>query len=119
MHKRTWLAAICLTALALGAAVMAQHSATLVLRSGDRVSGELRDMGADFTMRVNGEIRHYPINDVIMIDLVGGGSGAERDSEFGTPHRPPERRKLHGAAGRYCWQSNAVCFWHRPRQAAR
>jgi len=75
MHKRTWLAAICLTALALDAAVMAQHSATLVLRSGDRVSGELRDMGADFTMRVNGEIRHYPIKDVIVIDLVGGGSG--------------------------------------------
>jgi len=75
MQKRTWLAAICLIALALGVAVSAQQSATLVLRSGERVSGELVDMGADFTMRVNGQTRHYPINDVWVIDFMGGGQG--------------------------------------------
>jgi len=75
MQKRSWLAAICLIALALGVAMSAQQNATLVLRSGERVSGELLDMGADFTVRVNGETRHYPINDVTVIDFVGGGQG--------------------------------------------
>jgi hypothetical protein len=54
---------------------MAQQPATLVLRSGEHVSGELADMGADFTMLVNGQTRHYPINEVVLIDFVGGGSG--------------------------------------------
>jgi hypothetical protein len=75
MQKRTWFAAICLMALAIGVAVSAQQSATLVLRSGERVNGELVDMGADFTMLVNGETRHYQINDVWVIDFVGGGQG--------------------------------------------
>src|SRR5688572_21919380 len=75
MRKRTWLAAICLTALAFGVVVSAQQAATLVLRSGERVSGTLIDMGADFTMRVNGQDRRYAINDVVVIDFVGGGSG--------------------------------------------
>jgi len=76
MKKQPWLAAaICVTALALGTVLMAQQSATLVLRSGEHVSGDLMDMGADFTMRVNGDTRHYAIADVVLIDFVGGGSG--------------------------------------------
>jgi hypothetical protein len=75
MRKRTWLSAICLITLALGVAVSAQQSATLVLRSGERVNGELLDMGGDFTMRVNGETRHYQTGDVWLIDFVGGGQG--------------------------------------------
>ena len=75
MGRHTWPAAICVTTLALGAAVMAQQPATLVLRSSERVSGELVDMGADFTMRVGGDDRHVAIADVVLIDFVGGGSG--------------------------------------------
>ena len=74
MRTRTWLAAICLITLALGTMTMAQQAATLVLRSGEHVSGELADMGADFTMIVNGQTRHYPINEIVLIDFVGGGA---------------------------------------------
>jgi hypothetical protein len=83
MRKRTWLAAISLTTLALGPTVNAQQPATLVLLSGEHVSGELLDMGADFTMRVNGNTRHYAIGDVVVIDFVGGGSGLP-DTELNT-----------------------------------
>jgi hypothetical protein len=75
MQKRTWLAAVCLIGLALAAAASAQQRATLVLRSGERIGGELVDMGADFTFAVNGEQRRYPINDVAVIDFVSGGQG--------------------------------------------
>lgn len=75
MRKRTWLAAVFLITFAFGAVAMAQQPATLVLRSGEHVSGALADMGADFTMVVNGQTRHYAINDVVLIDFVGGGSG--------------------------------------------
>jgi hypothetical protein len=75
MLKRAWLTAICLITFAVGAAVSAQQSATLLFGSGERVSGEFVDMGADFTVRVNGETRHYSIHDVWLIDLVGGGQG--------------------------------------------
>jgi hypothetical protein len=75
MSKRTWLAAVCLIGLALAAAVSAQQRATLVLRSGERVGGDLVDMGADFTFAVNGESRRYAINDVALIDFVSGGQG--------------------------------------------
>jgi hypothetical protein len=75
MRKRTWFAAVCLFGLAVAAAVSAEQRATLVLRSGERIGGDLVDMGADFTFAVNGENRRYPINDVALIDFVSGGQG--------------------------------------------
>ena len=75
MPKRTWFAAVCLIGLALAAAASAQQRGTLVLRSGERVGGDLVDMGADFTFLVNGENRHYATNDVALIDFVSGGQG--------------------------------------------
>ena len=75
MTKRTWFAAVCVIALALVAAASAEQRATLVMRSGERIGGELVDMGADFTFAVNGESRRYPINDVALIDFVSGGRG--------------------------------------------
>ncbi len=75
MTKRTWFAAVCVIALALAAAASAEQRATLVMRSGERIGGELVDMGADFTFAVNGENRRYPINDVALIDFVSGGQG--------------------------------------------
>lgn len=55
--------------------VAAQQRATFVMRSGERLSGALVDMGADWTIRVNGEDRRYAIGDVLLIDFVGGGDG--------------------------------------------
>jgi hypothetical protein len=75
MTKRTWFAAVCVIALAFAAAASAQQRATLVMRSGERVGGEFVDMGADFTFRVNGQDRRYPIGEVALIDFVSGGQG--------------------------------------------
>jgi hypothetical protein len=75
MTKRTWFAAVCVIGLALTAVASAGQQATLVLRSGERIGGELVDMGADFTFAVNGQNRRYPINEVALIDFVSGGQG--------------------------------------------
>lgn len=76
MVKRLLVAAACLAVLLSAAPAFAQQSATLVLKSGERISGELVDMGGtDFTMRVNGNEQRVPIHDVAVIDFVGGGQG--------------------------------------------
>jgi hypothetical protein len=50
----------------------AQESATLLLKSGERVSGSLVDMtGSDFIMTVNGQERRVPISDAAVIDFSG------------------------------------------------
>ncbi len=81
--KRLGIAAVLLAALAVGSPAMAAQSATLVLRSGERIGGELVDMGAGgLTFRVNGQTRQVPIDQVAVIDFVGGGtnfSSAELD----------------------------------------
>jgi hypothetical protein len=51
----------------------AQNSATLTLRSGEKVSGDLIDLGGvGFTVRVSGTERQIPQNDVAVIDFTGG-----------------------------------------------
>ena len=72
MFKRTILAAA--AACALVGSVQAQESATLVMRSGEKVTGQLVDMGGvGFTVRVNGQERNIATNDVAVIDFAGGG----------------------------------------------
>lgn len=72
-----WMAAAVLAVgLAFATVLMAAQGATLVLRSGERVSGELVDMGASgLTFRVNGSNRQYPLSQVAVIDFTGGGTG--------------------------------------------
>ena len=61
-------------ALALAVIASAAQSATVVLRSGERIAGELVDMGAvGFSVRVAGNMRRVPTGDVAVIDF-GGGS---------------------------------------------
>ena len=61
-------------------ATQAQESATLVLRSGDKVQGQLVDMGGvGFTVRVNGQERQIPTNDVSVIDFTGSGDVSDAD----------------------------------------
>lgn len=56
------------------ASVEAQPRATLILTSGDRVSGLLADLGGyDFTMVVGGEERNIAKGQVAVVDLIGGG----------------------------------------------
>jgi hypothetical protein len=78
MLKRTILAAAAVCALVV--TTQAQENATLVLRSGDKVTGQLVDMGgAGFTMRVSGQERNVPTNDVAIIDFTGNGDLSASD----------------------------------------
>ena len=73
MLKRTMLAALCICGLA-GTALLAQESATLVLRAGERIQGQLIDLGGvGFTLGVNGQERRIPANDVAAIEFQSGG----------------------------------------------
>ena len=61
--------------LALAGPTTASQSATVVLRSGERISGELVDMGGSgFELRVGGASRRVPTGDVAVIDFSGGSS---------------------------------------------
>lgn len=78
MWKRTILAAAVVCGLAVAA--QAQENATLVLRSGDKVTGQLVDMGgAGFTVRVSGQERQIATNDVAVIDFSGSGELSDED----------------------------------------
>src|SRR5438034_11049274 len=73
MVKRTVLGAFCMAALLVTGVAQAQESATLTLRSGERVAGQLVDLGGvGYTVRVNGQERQIPQNDVAVIDFTGG-----------------------------------------------
>ena len=84
MFKRTVLSVFCAAALFTGAAY-AQDSATLTLRSGEKVSGQLVDLGGvGYTVRVNGTERNIPQNDVSVIDFTGSLTDADWTSFTGT-----------------------------------
>jgi hypothetical protein len=68
--KRTFVA-LSIAAFAAGVAT-AQENATVTLRSGERISGQLIDLGGvGFTLNVNGQERRVPTNDVALIDFAG------------------------------------------------
>jgi len=92
--------AILTCALSVGAAAyaVAQEAAVLMLRSGEKVRGELVDMGADFIMNVNGQDRHVPIGDVILIDFVGGAEGLPSTE---TTQIPADRHMLFLRGGQH------------------
>ena len=72
MFKRT-IFALAVAAVAYVGAVQAQENATLTLRSGERITGQLIDLGGvGFTVRVGGQDRQIPTDDVSVIDFTGG-----------------------------------------------
>jgi hypothetical protein len=72
MLKRT-ITALAIAAAAYAGIAQAQENATLTLRSGEKISGQLIDMGgAGFTVRVSGQERQVPTSDVAVIDFTGG-----------------------------------------------
>jgi hypothetical protein len=76
MLKRCGLA-LALSALVAAPPARAQENATLILRSGERIAGQLLDHGGvGFTIRVNGEERRVPTNDVAVVDFAGGDMSA-------------------------------------------
>ena len=63
-----------LIVLLSGGRVWAQERATLLLKSGERVAGELVDMGgAGFTVKVKGQDRQIPTGDVAVISFTAAG----------------------------------------------
>ncbi len=73
MFKRTVLSAFCAAAMLVTGVGYAQDSATLTLRSGEKVSGQLVDLGGvGYTIRVSGSERQIAQNDVAVIDFTGG-----------------------------------------------
>ena len=72
MFKRT-ISALAIAAVAYVGVAQAQHNATLTLKSGERVSGQLIDYGGvGFTLRVNNEDRRIPLTDVAVLDFTNG-----------------------------------------------
>ncbi len=85
MLKRTVLSAFCAAAMLVTGVAYAQSSATLTLRSGEKVSGSLVDLGGvGYTLRVNGNERTIPQNDVSVIDFTGSLSDADWTAFNGT-----------------------------------
>jgi len=85
-RRMSTLAAVCV--LAAGAilattTMRAQESATLIMRSGDRIAGELVDLGGvGFTIRVNGAERRVPPSDVAVIDFNGAPPSPEAQAKI-------------------------------------
>src|SRR6185369_12953542 len=83
MLKRTVLSAFCAAAMLVTSVAFAQDSATLTLRSGEKVSGQLVDLGGvGYTVRVNGSERQIAQNDVAVIDFTGATMSDEDWSKF-------------------------------------
>jgi hypothetical protein len=73
MMKRILLAA--LTVVTLASAASAEEAATIVLRSGERISGQLIDHGGvGFTISVGGVNRTIPTGEVALVEFAGGGN---------------------------------------------
>lgn len=80
MFKRTILALSAAALLFTGPVLQAQENATLVLRSGERISGQLVDMNASgFQLKVNGQDRNVTPGDVAIIEF---GSGNMTDADW-------------------------------------
>lgn len=76
MFRRVAIVLI-LAALAAPAVAVAGPQTTIILRSGDRVRGELIDFGAvGFTIRVNNDEQRIPAGDVAAVDFTNGGTTA-------------------------------------------
>jgi len=81
MIRRLILASVvALVPALLASTAAAQDRATLVLRSGDRVSGNLVDMNATgLVVRVAGETRRFPVNEVARVEFGGDATLPDAD----------------------------------------
>jgi hypothetical protein len=78
LRNTSLVCAVVLSGLLTAHPASAQESATLVMKSGERVGGELVDQGATgFVMRVNGQSRRIAANDVAVVEFTGGAPHAD------------------------------------------
>jgi hypothetical protein len=72
MAKRLTMAVLMATVLAASASLWAAPTVTLILSSGEKVRGELIDLGGvGYTIRVGGADRQIPAGQVAVIDFTG------------------------------------------------
>jgi hypothetical protein len=72
MLKRTVFSAFCADGHARTGVRLRAGQRTLTLRSGEKMSGQLVDLGGvGYTVRVNGASGRFPQNDVAVIDFTG------------------------------------------------
>jgi hypothetical protein len=75
--------AACLLSMLVVVPVSAQEVATVVLRDGQRPSGELIDLNASgFTLRVGGQDRTIPANEVAAVEFTGGAPPLEAQARI-------------------------------------
>lgn len=89
MHGILCTTAVVLLTALLAVPANAQEGVTLVMDSGEKVSGQLVDMGASgLDVKVGGEDKQYPVSDVAVIDFAGSGSfpAEEGDKAAGGNH---------------------------------
>jgi len=86
--------------LALGSAQAFAQSATVVMRNGERVQAEVRDMSRVFSLRVNGQPRQVPLGDVVLFDFTGDGRNVTLE----------EVNKVNAANGGYVVMKNGETF---------
>ena len=75
--------------LLLVAPASAQVTATFVMRSGERITGDLVDLNAQgLSAMVRGSMQVWPLGDVSVIDFVGGGTNfpADEVNKIGSQH---------------------------------
>src|SRR5688572_28247994 len=77
--RKHFLIPVLVGILALGAAQAFAQSATVVMRNGERVQAEVRDMSRVFSLRVNGQPRQVPIGDIVLLDFTGNGRDIPAD----------------------------------------
>jgi hypothetical protein len=66
---------VSMVALAVASTAAAQENATFTLKSGERQSGQLMDLGGvGFTVKIGDQERRIPANDLAVIDFTGGGT---------------------------------------------
>ena len=67
--------AFAVAAFSVAGVATAQENATFTLRSGEKVAGQLMDLGGGgFTVRVNCQERQIATNDLAVIDFTGAGT---------------------------------------------
>lgn len=63
--------------------LLAQEPATLVLKNGQRISGELIDMnGSGFAMRINGQDRSIGTGEVAVVEFAGGPAPSDAQARI-------------------------------------
>lgn len=67
-------------AMLVADSAVAQERATVVLRSGERVSGDLVDLNAQgFAVQVKGDLRRFSVNEVARVEFGGDGNLPKAD----------------------------------------